>query len=112
MFCTKCGKEYSEDEKACSNCGAELNTVQPNQQSNDFGSFPTKKKNYKKSKIVGVLMFFVLSWIGLLIGLAIYHGEERSYFVEGWVAPMKWAFILLAVAGLITIIVELISGNI
>ena len=104
MFCTRCGKENSNDAVFCAYCGSKLNTPEEVNQNPTFGqvSNPQQPQERHESKgAIGVIMALFLGLIGLIIGLLIYPtgSFERETFLKAWIKT----FIVMVVVEIVLI---------
>lgn len=66
MNCQKCGNEINENQKFCTNCGAEINRVEEKQQNSLEQPSEKQVNNFKKKLILIILaIVFVICIIGI-----------------------------------------------
>lgn len=67
MFCSKCGKEISDDAVICPNCGVPTNNYQG--ASNQPKSKVDDGSNVNTMSIIALVMSFIVPLVGFIMGL-------------------------------------------
>lgn len=67
MFCSKCGKEISDDAVICPNCGVPTNNY--NGASTKLKSSSDDSGNVNTMSIVALVMSFIIPLVGFIMGL-------------------------------------------
>ena len=89
MFCPKCGKPVDENADVCLNCG----------------KITSKQRDYfnEPKTLVGVLLALFFSFLGLIIGIAIYPEKTLAWetFISAWCYTFFASLFVTAVSCLI-----------
>lgn len=88
MYCPRCGEENKDTNTICRCCGAEL--------------YPQEERS---KAAIGVLLYFLLSIIGLILGLGLYPAGsyERNTFCKGWLMAYVGTIIAVVVLEIISL---------
>ncbi len=114
MFCKNCGNKLSKTDKFCNECGTQI--IVETEKITAQVSTEATKETYTLDKwafwtsLIGVFGFGLLSWIGLVMGIAAIN-EMKSKYPSMGQSYVKWAIGLGLIFGPIKSVLQILVNN-